>query len=397
MWRALEVSAQTVALLTLDLDGFKQVNDTYGHAVGDHLLAALSKRLRSLVREGDVLARLGGDEFALIGSFADVHDARMIADRLRQAAARPFRIDGICVQVGASIGVAFQALGTATPDALMKASDLALYEAKKGGRNTVVVFSEPMVQKHTERITIKRDLTLAIGRNEIAVYYRPLVNMRAQKIVGYDASMRWESPSRGCVAPRQLVPLAEESGIIVELGRHILKRATQDVCALSDDASVSVGTFPAQFTKSHLVADVIAALNESGLAPSRLVLEVPERLFCDDESAVSKTLGELSDLGVALALEDLGSPRSALCYLTRYPFARVKLAPAITAAMAGGIGSNAAGKAVFSVAAALSIPIAAESEADAELLATLAGCHSPQTNCYILEQPKPIEALRPVD
>lgn len=390
---SLDAPSETLALLMTDLDGFKAVNDTYGHATGDKLLKIVAQRMERVVRSGDVLARLGGDEFALVGRFESAKDARLTAERLRSVASRPVSVGDIDLKVGASVGVAFHGPDTATPDALMKASDVALYEAKAAGRDTVVVFSEPMVRRHQERVSFKTNLARAAERGEIVVHYQPQIDLRTQEIKGYEALMRWQRSGEGLLMPGDFIPLAEETGLIVDLGRNVLQQATRDIQRLPGERRISVNVSPVQFLQSDFAADVEAALEESGLPASRLVIEVSERVFCDEEAKIVKTLDALSALGVALSLDDFGSPHSALAYLTRYPFSRIKIARAFTDAMASDQRAGAVGEAVFSLAAALHLTVTAEGVEEAGELLALAASRCDEAQGYLLGKPQPLEGL----
>ncbi len=313
------------AILCLDLDNFKNVNDAFGHACGDRLLQALALRLRGQLRDQDTLARLGGDEFAVVlPALTRLDDAKATAQRLIDAVAQPFLIDEHSFTIGLSIGIASSNAG-ATAEALLRFGDMALYEAKRNGRNRFEVFRPELEEAALVRREIETDLRRALHLGQIEMHYQPIVDRTSGKVSGYEALMRWNHPVRGQVSPIDFIPLAEETGLIHELGERALNLACQEAATWANGASVAVNLSPVQFTNPQLAAMVALALADSGLAPGRLELEITESVLLDDSKGNLKILRQLKELGVNIALDDFGTGYSSLSYLRSFPFDRIKI------------------------------------------------------------------------
>ena len=324
-------NASRVALLFLDLDDFKTVNDGLGHAAGDAILRATADRIADAVRAGDTAARLGGDEFAvLLPGISDPALAYEIGARLLEAVCTPIELDGVLVAVNGSLGIVVSD-GTEDAAALLRNADLAMYRAKSAGKGRFEVYEAGMHAMVVERMSLKADLRQAVERGEIEPHYQPIVDLDTGEVVGVEALARWNHPTRGMVPPNEFIPLAEETGLIVPLGLDLLRRACSDTARwgveLGDRApkSVSVNLSAHQVQHPGLVADVRTALQESGLSPASLTLEITESVLLEDADAAGATLGALKALGVRIALDDFGTGYSSLSYLHQFPVDVVKI------------------------------------------------------------------------
>ena len=313
------------ALLYLDLDDFKSVNDTQGHLFGDNLLREMGVRLRRASRESDLVARLGGDEFAVLVENPG-GDGLLIerAHRLLAVAREPFQIEGQSVRISTSVGIA--RAGTSCDAAeLMRRVDLALYAAKAKGRDQLAIFDEALDRKARERRNLEHELREAVGRNEMLLLYQPIIALQTGKTVGYEALLRWRHPRRGMLAPGEFLPLAEESGLIVALGDWVIRRALADIADWPGDFRLALNLSPSQTRNSHLISTIDAALAASGVPASRLEFEITEHVLLRDAVAGGAMLDRLRALGADIALDDFGTGYSSLSYLRRYRFDRVKI------------------------------------------------------------------------
>jgi diguanylate cyclase (GGDEF)-like protein/PAS domain S-box-containing protein len=323
--KADSVSRSMTAILCLDLDNFKNVNDALGHAYGDKLLLELAKRLQQHVRGSDTLARLGGDEFAVVSpGLRSLDEAKQLAERLIEAVAPAFVIDEHSFTVGLSIGIASSNAG-GTAEALLRFGDMALYEAKRNGRNRHEVFRPELEEAARIRRQTEADLRSALHLGQIEMRYQPIVDKQGRRISGYEALMRWNHPARGLVSPLDFIPLAEETGLIHELGERALNLACQEAMSWSGGESVAVNLSPVQFNDPGLVEMVALALADSGLPPARLELEITESVLLETSHDNVKTLRALKALGVAISLDDFGTGYSSLSYLRSFPFDRIKI------------------------------------------------------------------------
>ncbi|WP_407524869.1 putative bifunctional diguanylate cyclase/phosphodiesterase [Methylobacterium oryzisoli] len=315
-----------IAVLCLDLDRFKAVNDTLGHPVGDALLQAVAARLRTVLRREDTVARLGGDEFAVIQTGADPRGARVLCERLIEALSAPVAIGEHRITVGLSIGLALAPADGTDADTLFKRADLALYRAKAEGRGTFRFYEAAMDEAAEARRRLELDLGAALARDEIEVHYQPVAATCGGRILGFEALMRWRHPTRGLVSPGCFIPLAEETGLIVPLGEALLRQACRTAKAWPDpDLKVSVNVSAVQFQGEGLLASVAAALAASGLPARRLELEITETLLLQDCAAVLRLLQGLRTLGVRIVLDDFGIGYSSLSYLRQFPFDKIKI------------------------------------------------------------------------
>jgi diguanylate cyclase (GGDEF)-like protein len=317
---------RSCAVLILDLDRFKEVNDTLGHGVGDALLKAVADRLRNCVREGDTVARLGGDEFAILQNVTDpAHEAETLARRVIEEVSAPYELDGHHVSVGTSIGIALAPGDGTDPDQLLKAADLALYRTKTAGRGTFHFFEPEMNQRMQARRDLERDMRCALANGEFELYYQPLVNLERDEICGFEALLRWNHPQRGLLCPADFIPLAEETGLIVPIGEWVLRQACAEAAGWPEHLKVSVNVSVVQFKANNLVRSVVSAIAASGLAPPRLELEVTESVVLEDSETAFATLNRLHDLRVRIALDDFGTGYSSLTNLRKFPFDKIKI------------------------------------------------------------------------
>jgi diguanylate cyclase (GGDEF)-like protein/PAS domain S-box-containing protein len=315
-----------LAVLSLDLDHFKNVNDRFGHPTGDRLLCVVGRRLRQLLRQTDFVARLGGDEFAIIQSDLETQEsAALLARRIVDALCVPFELDGHQVTIGASIGIAFADGNGEASVQLMRNADIALYRAKEDGRRTYCIYSPDLKARVLARSTLEQELRDAYARGEFELFYQPLVGLATGAINGFEALLRWNHPTRGVVAPGAFIGLAEEIGLIVPLGEWVLRQACLEAMHWPDDLRVSVNLSPAQFTSGDLVQTVLLALALSGLSPGRLELEITETVLLAECEAVLATMHDLRDTGVGVSMDDFGSGYSSFSYLRAFPFTKIKI------------------------------------------------------------------------
>lgn len=322
----LERYGSPFAVLYLDLDQFKAVNDGRGHLAGDKLLAMVAKRLKAAVRETDFAARLGGDEFAaILTSNCRRDEIAPIADRLVRDISAPYEIDGELVTIGVSIGIAVAPLDGTRPDQILRNADLALYRAKASGRGVYRFFESQMDSEMRERRMLEMELRHAIDEGELVLHYQPLVSAESKQPSGFEALVRWNHPLRGVIPPAEFIPIAEQTGIIQQIGDWTLRRACADAASWPSPYLVAVNLSARHFQGSDIVAVVRDALMESGLAPSRLELEITESLLIDNPEEVVAKLNELKKLGVTIAMDDFGTGYSSLAYLMKFPFDKIKI------------------------------------------------------------------------
>jgi diguanylate cyclase (GGDEF)-like protein len=330
--KRLKRNGGAVTVMMLDLDKFKDVNDTQGHLAGDQLLVEVGERLKSQIRETDVLARLGGDEFAIIQEGgSDQHEgATALALRIIKAVTRPFELNGLETNVGISIGIALAPVHGVESEELLRGADLALYDAKANGRNDFRLFRPEMLeQAHTQKLA-ESELRDAIARQEFELHYQPLISAETRLLCGAEALVRWRHPVRGLIAPDQFIPLAESSGLIVPLGEWVLRRACEDAASWPAHVKVAVNISAVQFRRGDLFDTIFRTLLESGLAPNRLELEITETAVLENQETHLATIRRLKNLGISMALDDFGTGYSAVNYLTTFPFDKIKIDKSFT-------------------------------------------------------------------
>jgi diguanylate cyclase (GGDEF)-like protein len=316
----------------LDLDRFKNVNDSLGHAAGDALLKETAVRLKSALRETDVVARLGGDEFAIIqgGEINQGEGAAGLANRLVRAITEPFDINGSKVCIGTSIGIALAPQDGLDAGDLMKKADLALYEAKSEGRDGFRLYHSRMIEKAQSRHHLERDLREAIAHEQFELHYQPIIDVRTRRSIGVEALVRWRHPHDGLLPPTKFISLAEETGLIVALGEWVLRRACADAAGWPPHIKVAVNLSAVQFKKSNLLDVVLRALEESGLPAGRLELEITETVLLESEVNLLDMIRQLKNLGVSIALDDFGTGYSSLSYLAMFPIDKIKIDKSFT-------------------------------------------------------------------
>ena len=388
-------SANQTAVLYLDLDGFKEVNDTAGHAAGDVLLKLVSQRLQQGLRAGDTVARLGGDEFAIIQTqVRQGADAADLATRIVQDLAEPFEIDGRFVAIGASVGIALAPGDAADPDELLRAADTALYRAKGDGKGTFRLFEPGMDEQLKQRQALKLALHGALKRHEFSIVYQPLVDLCSGKIRAFEALLRWRHPELGSVSPADFIPVAEETGLIIGIGAWALREACRTATTWPDDVCLSVNLSPAQFRNTGLVNVVRGALADARLPAHRLQLEITESVLLRESKANLRILRELRLLGVKIALDDFGTGYSSLGYLHQFPFDKIKLDRSFVQNLPHGREAQTIVTAVAAMARGLGIAAAAEGVETAEQAALLRDKGYGEGQGYHFSKPVPEREAR---
>ena len=354
-------AGQAFALLCLDLDGFKLINDMHGHGFGDSLLVGGAQRLRDSVRPHDTVARMGGDEFAIIQRIENhAEDAIALARRLIDAITQPFELAGRQGLVGVSIGIALSTEHGESPDQLMRNADHALYRAKKAGRKTYCVFDPSMEANMQEPFLVEQDLKDAISRGDFSLAYQPVCDARSLHVVGFEALLRWRHPLLGPIQPDLFIPLAEKSGLIVQIGRWVLETACADAAKWARPANLNVNLSPLQFRQSDLPQQVADVLARTGLPASRLGLEVTEGLLLDESDLVMKTMRALQDQGIRILLDDFGTAYANMNYLRRFPFNGLKIDKSFIRGLYNDEITLAIVQAILSLAERLKLAVVAE-------------------------------------
>ncbi len=350
------------SVLMLDLDRFKNVNDSLGHAAGDALLRQVAIRLRSSLRDGDVLARLGGDEFAIIQ--AGQHDQRTnsidLASRISKLIAEPFELPGHQVEIGTSIGISMAPEHGDDREQLLKKADLALYRSKSAGRNCFTLYDEAMSAELEARNTLEGDLRDAIARCLFEVHYQPYFDVQTGRRRGAEALIRWRHPTRGLIPPDQFIPLAEETGLIVPLGEWIIRQACDDATLWPADTRVSINLSPVQFKQTELFDVIETALRNSGLPPERLEIEITESVLLERAAENLAFMERLGGIGVSLALDDFGTGYSSLSCLTTFPFNKIKIDKSFMGNLTARYESSAIISSVVTLARGLDMVVTAE-------------------------------------
>jgi diguanylate cyclase (GGDEF)-like protein len=316
---------ESIALLCLDLDDFKVINDTLGHATGDALLVAVGERIKGCIRDNDTAARLGGDEFAIILAGRTIAEISAVATRLVDRIGRPYHFDGQVVEIGVSIGIGLAPKDSKTPNELLKHADLALYRAKADGRSRWRLYDSEMDERLQERRSLQADLRQALLRGEFKLYFQPIIDLSANRMIGAEALLRWSHPRRGELAPTEFVPLAEDAGLIAPIGAWVLRQACLVAAGWPDSVRIAVNISPVQFRDAGLMASVDESLSSSGLDPARLELEITETTVLETNSQTVDALWKLHGRGVRIALDDFGTGYSSLSYLRRFPFDKIKI------------------------------------------------------------------------
>jgi diguanylate cyclase (GGDEF)-like protein len=389
-----DASAPDFAVLFLDLDRFKLVNDTLGHRVGDILLQEVAQRLKRVIGPTSVLARLGGDEFSLVVPVVENRSA--LEDLARSIAAvisEPFEIDGHQVRSTVSIGIAVGPHDGASADDLLMAADLALYAVKASGRGTFEFYRRSMNKELSDRRQIEMGLREAIERNELELHYQPIIDLKRNVVTGFEALARWRHPASGMVPPTVFIPIAEDSGLILPLGEWALMEACRRAVLWPKSIKVAVNLSPVQLSSPNLPDLVMRVLSETGLAPGRLELEITERIFMDDSEHTMSTLHRLKELGVGISLDDFGTGYSSLSYLRSFPFDKIKIDRAFVSDLAEGTEHVVIVQAVVSIARALGMTTTAEGVETADQQQFLKALSCDEVQGYLFSPPVPIEQV----
>jgi diguanylate cyclase (GGDEF)-like protein len=403
------------AVLCLDLDHFKEVNDTLGHAAGDELLRLVAGRLRHCVRGHDVVARLGGDEFAIVltSSIGGPAPATALATRLVESIGAPYELVGRNIVIGTSIGIALSEFGVPGAE-FLKRADVALYRAK--AERGTFAFYEPGMDEHLQaRHELEADLRLAVQHNQFELHYQPLYNLAQDRVTGFEALVRWNSPTRGQVSPDDFIPIAEQTGLIVPIGEWVLRTACAEAATWPSHVGVAVNLSPVQVKNKRLMMMVRETLEETGLPARRLELEITETVLLQDTEAVMALLRSLHDLGVRVSMDDFGTGYSSLNYLLRFPFDKIKIDRSFISELRGTPGDvdgtmatsetlmasarNAAiiVRTIIGLGNNLGIATIAEGVETAEQFAQIRRKGCTEVQGYFLSKPRPaaeIEALR---
>jgi diguanylate cyclase (GGDEF)-like protein/PAS domain S-box-containing protein len=382
---------ERVAVLCLDLDHFKDVNDSLGHPIGDDLLREVARRLSACVRGSDTASRLGGDEFAVVQVGVELQPsaASTLAGRLIEVIGAPYEIQGHQLIVGTSIGISMAPDDGSDPDQLLKNADMALYRAKADGRGTFRFFETGMDASAQARRVLELDLRAGLLRGEFEVYYQPIHDLKSDQIICFEALARWNHPHRGVTAPADFIPLAEETGLIVPIGDWVLRKACADAAGWSQDVSVAVNLSPAQFKNRNLVPSVMAALSASGLAAHRLELEITESVLLQDSEATLAILHKLRDFGIRISMDDFGTGYSSLSYLRSFPFDKIKIDQSFVRELGSRGDSMAIVRAVTGLGKSLGISTTAEGVETSEQLALLRSEGCTEVQGYLFSPPQP--------
>jgi diguanylate cyclase (GGDEF)-like protein/PAS domain S-box-containing protein len=390
----------SVALLIADVDRFKVVNESLGHDGGDRLLVAVAERLTEMLRPGDTVARMGGDEFALLCEDITGYDeAVAIASRVLGAFEQPFVVQGADMCLTVSVGVAVGALNGPAPELLLRDADVAMYRAKDGGRARFEVFDASMLADASQRLSVENDLRRAIAQGQLRLYYQPIVHIDTGAIAGFEALVRWQHPERGLLPPSEFIASAEESGLIVPLGRHVLGEAClqaatwKDTHASGERLRISVNVSAKQLSQPGWSDEVAQILAESGLAPRQLVLEITESVLMDDADATAVRLEELRRLGVRIAIDDFGTGYSSLGYLRRLPVDILKIDKSFIDGVAEGPHESALARAVVKLASTLRLEAVAEGISSRKQLLQLRRLRCPYGQGFFFSRPQPPAAI----
>ena len=385
---------ECLAMLCLDLDHFKSVNDTLGHPIGDELLKRVADRLRGCTREPDTVARLGGDEFAIIMTqLQDPADVSVLAQRVRDSISKPYQIDGHQIVTDISIGISMAPHDGTDPDILIKNADLALYGAKADGRGTYRYFESEMDARMKARRDLEMDLRQALANKEFELYYQPLVNLKSNEISTLEALLRWNHPTQGMISPADFIPIAEETGLIIAIGEWVLNTACKETANWPEHIKVAVNVSPAQLKSRSVLKMVTTALADSGMPASKLQLEITETVLLQNTFATLETLHKLRKLGVQIALDDFGTGYSSLSYLRSFPFDKIKIDRSFIKDLSNGAEPLAIVHAVAGLAKCLNMISTAEGVETQQQLDTLQSVGCTEMQGYLFSRAIPAKDM----
>jgi diguanylate cyclase (GGDEF)-like protein/PAS domain S-box-containing protein len=389
---ALSIAQRTphqIAVLFLDLDRFKNVNDTIGHEAGDKLLQTVAGRLSSCIRESDTLARLGGDEFVILAEgFEDADYLTRLGERILTAISEPFRLQGYEYYLGVSIGISVYPTDGVDGPTLLRCADSAMYSAKEGGRNHYQFYTPELNARTQQRYHLEKNLRYALERNEMQLHYQPKLDLQSGRVVGAEVLVRWNNPESGMMLPTEFIPIAEETGLIIPIGRWVLEQACLQTAAwrkhAMPDLSIAVNLSPRQFQDGNLVNVVAEILERSGLPPHVLEFEITENLLMSDIEKLTPTFDALIKLGVTFSLDDFGTGYSSLSYLQRFPIANIKIDRSFIKGIPANRDSVALTQTIIAMARSLNMHVTAEGVEDAAQMAFLrdAGCNEIQGDYF---------------
>ncbi len=388
-----------VAVLALDLDAFKQINDFYGHGVGDALLVAAGERISELVRRMDTVARLGGDEFAVIQPGLDGPDpAAALAARIVRALAEPFEVEGHKLVMSVSVGITLSSRKRVNPEELLRAADVAMYRSKTEGRSTYTFFEADMDTQLRDRRELEQDLRQAIHNDEFELHYQPLYTVPEQRLNGFEALLRWKHPTRGEIGPDEFIPIAEDIGLIPRIGEWVLAEGCRTAATWPAPLRLAVNVSPVQFKEPFLARRIESIARASGLALDRLEIEITENVLMKDTESVLQILNEIKALGARVAMDDFGTGYSSLSYLRKFPFDKIKIDRSFVGDLEENQEDAAIVRAVVAMGQSLGMTTLAEGVESAEQWSQIAdeGCQEAQG--FLLGRPMPrSEAARLID
>ncbi|HEX5842898.1 MAG TPA: EAL domain-containing protein, partial [Pseudomonas sp.] len=393
--KALPSAAKPLVMLSIDLDRFKPVNDSFGHEVGDQVLAEVSQRLRFALREGDLVARMGNDEFILIVSGISAPDeVERLCARLIAGIEQPFEIDNHSIFLGASIGVAMAPADSTQADELLRFADIALYQAKGAGHSAWCFYANDMNERVIERRQLENDLRLALANQELRLLLQPRYSVSGQRMVAAEALVRWQHPQRGLLGPDSFISIAESTGLIIPLSAWVLRAACIEALSWGQELIVSVNLSPVEFRRGQLVAQIRSVLEETGLPPGRLELELTESVMLEDGEGALALMQELKGLGVRLSMDDFGTGYSSLSYLRSFPFDGLKIDRSFMTDLHAAEDSQAIIQAIIGLGRALALTVTAEGVETQEQLELLRQYGCDEAQGYFLNRPMPPEELR---
>lgn len=393
--KRLALSGEEFAVLLLDLDRFKEVNDRFGHPAGDEFLVQVASRLQRCTRAAEHVARIGGDEFALVmANLARSEDALEIAERFVAAFTEPFLIEGRECVGATSVGIVLAPRDGNTPLDIMKNVDAALYRAKKAGPGTVCFFEEKDDKASRDRKTLQADLAGAVAREELFLVFQPFLDLGENRITGFEALLRWQHPSRGLVPPSEFIPIAEETGLIHEIGEWVIRRACATLADWPEDIRVAVNFSAAQFHNTGILQTVVQALADAKVAPHRLEIEITESMLLSKYGSAASILNALLELGATVALDDFGTGFSSLTYLRKLPFSRIKIDQSFIRDMLVQPDCAAIVKSVISLARDLNIGVVAEGVETADQLEYLRQISCDEVQGYLIGRPVSAEGVQ---